>query len=72
MFHSADPLIFLNDSSRRWTLFGTLQGGGYDCGSDTVYTFEGSDIGLWNKVGFHMEWIQKTMKDLGETICNPD
>ena len=61
--------MYRNESSGRYVLIGTVQGGGYDCRTDKVNIFEGSENGLWNKVSAHMEWIQETMERLGENVC---
>ena len=69
---SGGPLMYFNRSSHRWTIIGTLEGGGYNCATDRVEERAGRKLGFWNKVSAHMPWIQKTMEDLGETVCNPD
>ena len=61
--------MYLDKTTRRYVLIGTLKGQGYSCKYDTVDTFEGSTNGLWNKVSSHMEWIQDTMEELGEKVC---
>jgi len=66
---SGGPLMYLDSSSGRYVLIGTVQGGGYDCRHDTIAKFEGSDNGVWNKVSAHMEWIQQTMGRLGQRVC---
>ena len=63
------PLMYLDKTTRRYVLIGTLKGQGYSCKYDTVDTFEGSTNGLWNKVSSHMEWIQDTMEELREKVC---
>jgi len=66
---SGGPLMYLDSSSGRYVLIGTVQGGGYDCRTDAISEFEGSDNGVWNKVSAHMEWIQQTMGRLGQRVC---
>ena len=48
----------------KYSLIGTVQGGGYDCRKNKVYKFEGSDNGVWNKVSFHVDWIKKTVREM--------
>ena len=50
--------------TRKYSLIGTVQGIGYDCSTDKVRKFEGSDNGVWNKVSFHVDWIKRTMREL--------
>jgi len=66
---SGGPLMFHNKAQAKYILIGTVQGHGYDCRTDTVDKFEGSDNGVWNKVTAHMEWITETMEQLGEKVC---
>ena len=61
-----------NNASEAFTIIGTVNGNGYDFRTNQVHKFEGSTNGLWNKVSFHMEWIQDTMEDMGETVCKYD
>ena len=61
--------MYYNKTTSRYVLIGTVQGHGYDCRTDDVTEFEDSTNGVWNKVSAHMEWIQETMKGLGEKIC---
>jgi len=65
---SGGPLMFYNETTSKYVLIGTLQGGGYDCREDQVNLFQGYKVGVWNKVSAHMEWIKKTMDELGETL----
>merc|ERR1712215_15907 len=55
---SGGPLMHKNKQTKRWTLIGTVMGGGYDCEHDKVNTFEGSTIGVWNKVNSHSKWLE--------------
>ena len=64
--------MYYNNASRAFTIIGTVNGNGYDCRENQVYEFEGSRNGLWNKVSFHMRWIQKTMERYGERVCKDD
>jgi len=66
---SGGPLMYLNKSTNKYVLIGTVQGGGFDCRDGNVYTWEGTTDGMWNKVTEHMGWIEKNMRQLGETIC---
>ena len=46
---------------------------GYDCGRDKVSNdVEGSTNNLWNKVSYHVPWIRKIAKKMGEELkdCN--
>ena len=62
--------MFFNKTTKSFVLIGTVQGGGYNCGHDTVGTFEESTNGVWNKVSAHMDWIKRTLDELGEKVCN--
>merc|ERR1712215_137941 len=62
---SGGPLMHQNKKTKRWTLIGTVIGGGYNCGKDEVNTPEG----WWNKVSSHSIWLKRTMEDLDEPIC---
>jgi len=66
---SGGPLMHQNKQTKRWTLIGTVMGGGYDCKRDTTHTLEGSNNGQWNKVSSHSEWLKRTMEELNEPIC---
>ena len=66
------PLMYYNNTTSRYVLIGTVYGAGYDCRTDKVSKFEGSENGVWNKVSAHMEWIKDTMEELGETVCKAD
>ena len=61
--------MHFNKASKAFTIIGTVHGGGYDCRTNHVTHFEGSDNGVWNKVSAHMGWIKKTVKELGEKAC---
>ena len=63
--------MYYNETTSRYLLIGTVNGGGYDCRTDTEGLFEGSNNVVCNKVSAHMEWIQETMGELGETLCEP-
>ena len=54
---------------QQYVLIGTLVGMGYDCGQDRTVTFQGSDNGIWNKVSFHMEFIQNMLLENDEKLC---
>ena len=61
--------MYLNESTTRFVVIGTVFGNGYDCDKEVLNEFEGSRDGVWNKVSAHMEWIGDTMKELGEKVC---
>ena len=61
--------MYYNRPTSRFVLIGTVGGNGYSCNDDTLSEYEGSTNGVWNKVSAHMEWIQKTMEELGEKTC---
>ena len=61
--------MYINKTTRSYVLIGTLKGGGYDCETDRLNTFDGSNNGLWCKVSTHMSWIKSTMDSLGEKVC---
>ena len=63
--------MYLNESSSRYVLIGTVNGNGYDCRTGEVREFEGQRDGIWNKVSAHMEWIEENMRQLGQQICRP-
>ena len=63
------PLMYLNRSSSRYVLIGTVNGFGYDCGTHRVHMFEDQTDGIWNKVSAHMDWIEDNMKQFGQQIC---
>ena len=50
----------------QWILVGTLLGMGYDCWSDKVKLFEGSDNGVWNGVSPQVTFIHRIMRKYGE------
>jgi hypothetical protein len=47
---SGGPLMYRDEASKKWIIIGTVNGGGFDCRTGEVNTFEGTDNGLWNKV----------------------
>ena len=61
--------MYLNESSSRSVLIGTVNGNGYDCRTGLVGEFEDQRDGIWNKVSAHMDWIEENMRQLGEQIC---
>ena len=50
---------------------GTVFGSGYDCTDNTVGTIEKGmeSQGVWNKVSYHVPWILKVAKAMGENVC---
>ena len=61
--------MYLNESTNKYVLIGTVQGGGYDCRDGTLSNWQGQTDGIWNKVTEHMEWREENMRKLEETIC---
>merc|ERR1711874_235377 len=62
---SGGPLVHQDPTSKRWTIIGTLKGGGYNCRSDTL-----NGKGSWNKVTAHLDWINKVLaKDSSTERC---
>ena len=67
IFCPGGPLMYFDGG--QWLLAGTLLGMGYDCWSDKVKLFEGSDNGVWNKVGPQVTFIHMIMRKYGEKTC---
>ena len=63
------PLMYYNHTTSSYVLIGTVQGTGYDCQTDTVNLYDGSDNGMWNKVSHWTDWIKEQMQEMGETAC---
>ena len=61
--------MYLNKSSSRYVLIGTVHGLGYDCRTHDVNLFEDQTDGIWNKISAHMDWIEENMRQLGQQIC---
>lgn len=59
---SGGPLVHQDPTSKRWTIIGTLYGGGYNCRSDTL-----NGKGSWNKVTDHLDWINKVLAEDSST-----
>ena len=54
---SGGPLIHRDEATGRWTIIGTVKGGGYSCVKD-----EGEDDnGQWAKVTAHLSWIKEIL-----------
>ena len=51
---SGGPLMHQDPTTKRWTIIGTVLGGGYDCRDGTGAYSEGH----WNKVTAHLDWIK--------------
>jgi len=60
---SGGPLMIRDRSTKKYILIGTVMGGGYDCGSDNMTSFEGSVDGVWNKVSAHTDWIKELVSN---------
>ena len=66
---SGGPLMYLDPTSQKYVLIGTLLGYGYRCGEDKVDIFEGSNDGIWNKVSNWVPFIKREMRKQGEKPC---
>jgi len=56
---SGGPLLRQDPSSKKWTIFGTLQGAGYNCYTNQLW---GPDSkGSWNSVHAHLKWIKEVL-----------
>ena len=51
---SGGPLVYKDPGSGRWTIIGTVYGGGYNCNNGYGRNGEGK----WNKVTAHLTWIK--------------
>merc|ERR1739845_298334 len=56
---SGGPLMYKDRKTRVYYLIGTLNGGGFNCKTDRISMFEGSNNGLWNKVSAWVNWINE-------------
>ena len=56
---SGGPLLLWED--RKWTLIGTLLGGGYMCGNYSTSQDKTSD---WSKISPHTQWIISVIKGI--------
>ena len=54
------------------SILGTVQGHGYNCKTDKVGLFKGSNNGIWNKISYWTPWILDLMEELDETYCNAE
>merc|ERR1719187_2917408 len=60
---SGGPLMHQDPTTNRWTIIGTVYGGGYDC-----RTGNGANSkGYWNKVTAHLDWIKDILAQDSET-----
>ena len=71
-FMPGGPLMHLSVATKRYTLIGTVFGGGYNCITDKVDRFEGSDDGIWNMVSAHVGWINKIISELNTKCMDSD
>ena len=63
--------MYLNSTTGRSILIGTVYGGGYNCQNNNLGVFEGSTNGLWNMVSNWVKWIRmELIKEMGEPVCN--
>ena len=69
MTNAGGPLMYLNKRTLKYVVIGTVRGNGYDCRTDTVATFEKTDLGLWNKVSNWVYFIKGVMHHMGEPVC---
>jgi len=51
---SGGPLMHQDPTTKRWTIIGTVYGGGYDCRTGNGAYRKG----YWNKVTAHLDWIK--------------
>jgi len=63
---SGGPLMYHNLTTNKWTLIGTLYGGGYSCRTGNV----DKDGGIWNNVMTYLNWIKENLEDLEQPICS--
>jgi len=65
---SGGPLLHQDVTSNRWTIIGTVYGGGYDCRTGNGATRRG----VWNKVTAHLDWINSILAaDTTTQVCAP-
>jgi len=64
---SGGPLMHQDPTTKRWTIIGTVRGGGYDCRSGT---WNHNRKGGWNKVTAHLDWIKDILaEDSATATC---
>merc|ERR1719315_313692 len=65
---SGGPLLHQDPTTLRWTIIGTVYGGGYDCRTGNGATGKG----WWNKVTAHLDWINSVLdEDSSTVVCAP-
>merc|ERR1711874_545064 len=57
------PLMLPARGTERWGIIGTVYGGGYNCKTGKTSKFEGEEVGIWNKVSAHTEWILDQLEE---------
>jgi len=57
------PLMLPARGTERWVIIGTVYGGGYNCKTGKTSKFEGEEVGIWNKVSAHTEWILDQLEE---------
>merc|ERR1712215_465553 len=59
---SGGPLMYKDPKTGRYVIIGTVQGGGYNCGTDKTQTVDGTDNGIWNNVSYWADWVKQNIK----------
>ena len=57
--------MYQNMTTKKWTLIGTLHGGGYDCRSGKIF-----GNGTWNRIIPNLAWIKEQLEDLKQQACS--
>ena len=52
-----------NETTGRWSIIGTVYGGGYHCGKGKVNKFLGSTDGMWSSVPAQLDWVKEVMEE---------
>ena len=60
---SGGPLMHQDPTTNRWTIIGTVYGGGYDCRTGNGANRKGK----WNTVTAHLDWINGILAQDSET-----
>ena len=64
---SGGPLMH-SDTAGRYRIIGVVYGGGYNCRTGKVQTFEGSHNGVWSSVAAQLDWVKAVMAEFS-TEC---